>query len=324
MNFYNNKKKAIHSNNLTAKDKLIKLKSILETEGSINGILNKVYPLLCDYYIPKCYIFSNNKIIEYSFSTSNIVSNTENKLTPTIFYNYPFTQIDSIVHFYDSKIPSGIVFNKNKYFRYIQNSSEIESNLIKLIYPKLWKINLNYLNSFNKKMYSITLASLNKLQLPSGPQNTKWFIKIKIYFIKNTKSIFINEFETSHTYQENRSTQSELINIDPLLFQTNSTKIHYNTQDNPKIKFVFTLSQYADILITESTIIPLKKFNENILKSTNNTTNINFNLMGNESWIELLKNNDPWKTSLIKSDSPQELLITLVNSLKNAELVIKL
>jgi hypothetical protein len=267
--FYTVRKDLLDSNKITRNETYNKFLEILkQTDITINNLLDKIYPLINKYYIPPCYIFYDNNFIEMSLDTSNNYLIDIKKLNRENFYNYPYSSIDAIVHFYDSKIPNGLIFNKNKFFSYNKNSNQFNSNFINVKYPKLWKINLNNLLMTNKKLYSI---KFNKLNLPDYIIE-KYNIKIKIYLVIENNKQFIYELN-------NESANLSSINCDEKI------KLPFNTQNNSSIEFELILDDDSDVQLRQSISILLSEFNDDLL--LNNSYILNFNLEKNNDIINL-------------------------------------
>lgn len=294
--FYEKNLNMLHDDKKIAIILLKKLKKILCDVKNVNKLLEDFYKLIMNNYIPKCYIFHNDKFVEYSLDTNNIIDVSIHNINKKTIKDYSYSEVDAMISFYDSKDSDTIIFIKNKYFKYLQTDNISQYFLIKQKYKNIWDINVINLKSENNKIYCINVNKIKKLMLSENDTNS-WEIEIKIFKKNNDSEKLLNNIQLTHNSKKNNN---KIITLHDLDISSNKTYIHYNTQNNPKIIFRLFINNNLVAVYDEF----LKKFNMDIILDQHE--NIPLKLINEDEWKDI------FNTTKSPDQSP-ELFITTIN-----------
>ena len=168
------------------------LKYCVSEKKNIIYFKSNLYIIFNNYYIPKCYLFKNDKYYEYSHevgSSTPICSKKYLNDSDSIVKDINFNKIDAFVTFYDTHQVSTLLFNKSDVIFYSLNGSNIKPvySKIKSKYKNLWKVYPNNLYLKNKNIINFTINSLEINDVKNDD-----IINLKIYYKNKSSEIFNN------------------------------------------------------------------------------------------------------------------------------------
>lgn len=276
INFYKLNPELLDKNNEKSKTKLKIMKKILCNSDvrSRNDIISKMYKLLCSYYIPPCNIYYNNQFINYSLTTDGISNTSIFEINNRTIPDYNYSEVGSVISFYDSSTLKYIIFHKDNYFINNTSSKKPVYKKISMDYPNIWKIQTNNLGKISNNIITFKFTQLNKLELPEE-KLSNYNIQIKLYE-KNASSeeklLHYLEYNKPNEYLKNRN-QKQILRNEKLPIKDFS--IFYNKDLNPQLIFKIIINniniatsivyfdEFYKILLIRKTLLLKFRYNEN-------------------------------------------------------------
>ena len=276
INFYKSNPELLDKNKEKSKTKLKIMKKMFCNPDirSRNDIISKMYKLLCSYYIPPCNLYYKNKFMNYSLTNEGISHSSIYTINNRTIPDYNFSEVGSVICFYDSSTLKYIIFHKDNYFINNNSTKKPVYKKISMDYPNIWKININYLGRISNNIIKFKFTQLNKLELPEEKLEN-YNIQIKVYE-KNESSVekllHYLEYNKSNDYLRNRN-QKQILRNEKLPIKDFS--IFYNKDLNPQLIFkiiinniniatsIIYFDEFYGILLNKKTLLLKFRYNEN-------------------------------------------------------------
>ena len=241
-------------------------------------IFYKISLVINKYLIPKCYIFSETKYVEYKLDNNKVSNVIMYDINSKNLNGYNNNKVDAYLTFYDKPYIPSYLFYKNQYSYYSVKEEKLIVHLIKNKFPNIWKMDINNLMNKNPNSLQINLQNL----LISLDKSGEYKFNIRVKLINDTTKedqlIYISPPINKEI--TNTSTLSNIVfnnfkfdiiyNINIL----NSIKILLFINDTNVGSFESPISTFIQNL-NNTTITPIKITNETDLLKLFSTNKIN-------------------------------------------------